>query len=345
MKNKRVTISEIAKEMGVSCSTASRALSGAAGVGPELREKIRSYAQEAGFLPSSITRNSTTGRLNIVAMIVGDIRNPFYADLVFYAQKTLNEHGYLLTVFNTEYDEDKEINYVRLAKRFNFSGIIQVTVTTGNMVAELKNLDIPVVMVNRMLSSFDIDTVLLDNFEAGYAATRYLIELGHSRIGFLQGQRQSSASTQRFMGYEQAMKNYHLEIRDCDILEGDLKMETAYELARKFVHGQAEKPSALIISNDLAALGFVSYCQEARFDVPENLSVVSFDNIPFSSVGSVSLTTIDGHANDMGRKAAEVLLDRINDPDRELQRIILKPELIVRKSTLPYRERKGNQNG
>ncbi len=340
MKKKKVSITQVAQELEISASTVSRALNDLPGVSEELRSKIKSYAQSIGYLPGTATKNGSTGKQNIIGMILGDIRNPFYADLVFAVQRQLDENGYLLTVFNSRYSEQEELRYMHLAERFNFAGIIQVTVTTERMGEAMRKLSIPVVMVNRMLDSFETDVVLLDNYEAGYIATRHLIERGHSRIGFLLGQQNSSSSGLRFKGFQQAMANYNLTIEESDILQGDLTMGTAYELAKTFIHRQEELPTAMVISNDIAAHGFMSCCLEAGLEIPQMMSVVSFDNIRFSSAGTAPLTTIDAHVDDMGRIAADLMVDRIRRPNKDTDRIVLSPRLVERKSTIPYRETK-----
>lgn len=343
MTKKKMSITEVANHFGVSPSTVSRAMNNLPGVSSELRNKILNYTQGIGYMPSTATKNTATGKLNIIAMIVGDIRNPFYAELVFTVQKTLSEHGYQLCVFNSEYEEQEELRFMHIAESFNFSGIIQVTVTTERMSSALKNLSIPVVMVNRMLNSFDTDMVLLDNYEAGYIATRYLIELGHSRIGFLLGQPESSSSVKRYEGFLQAMKNYNLPVYDEDILQGDLTMDTAYRVAGEFVSNIEERATAMVISNDLAAYGFMRRCQEGGVKIPEKLSVASFDNIWFSSAADMQLTSIDPHVNDMGKIAADLMINRIKYPNRDTERVILSPLLVERKSACPYRNSKRKQ--
>lgn len=338
MGKKKLSITEVARHFGVSPSTVSRAMNNLPGVSSELREQILSYTQGVGYMPNTAAKNTATGKLNIIAMIVGDIRNPFYSDLVFNVQKTLSEHGYQLCVFNSEYKEQEELRYMHIAESFNFSGIIQVTVTTESMSEALKKLSIPVVMVNRMLNTFDGDVVLLDNYEAGYIATRHLIEQGHSRIGYLLGQMESTASSQRYEGYLQAMKNYNLQVHKEDLLQGDLTMDTAYQVAEDFVKDIENRATAMVMSNDLAAYGFMTRCRENGVKIPEMLSVVSFDNIWFSSAAEVRLTSIDPHASDMGRIAANMIVNRIKYPNKDTERVIMSPVLVERNSTIPYRD-------
>lgn len=338
MKKDKVSISEVAEQLGVSCSTVSRALNFMPGVGDELRHKIQVYADEVGYYPNTAARNTATGRLNILSIILGDVRNPFYADLVFYTQRVLSKYGYSLTVFSSEYDEQEEIRYIRLSQRFNFSGIFLLSACTERISSELKKLDMPVVLVNRILDSYRTDSVLLDNFKAGYVATMHLIELGHSNIGFIHGPRQSSASTQRYKGYIQAMNNYGLTAQKDDLQYSDLKIETGYELAMEYIDDLPHKPTGIVIANDMTALGFISCCEEHGVEIPKMLSVVSFDDIPFASLSNIRLTTVSQHVEEMGTKAAELMIERLKNMQGEPVRTILNPTLVVRGTTLALKE-------
>jgi Transcriptional regulators len=335
MNKGKYTIQDVARELGVSCSTVSRAIHNSQGVSEEVRKKILTFAEQVGYFPNTVARNSDTGRLNVISLILGDIRNPFYSDLVFYIQKTLSENGYLLTVFSSEYDEADEVKYIRLSERFNFAGLILLTARTEKIKDELKKVSIPVVLVNRILDDFQADSVLMDNFKAGYMATMHLIDWGHSRIGYIHGQKNSSASEQRYLGYCQAMRNFGLTINDEDVFEGDLKMEAGYAIAKKIARAE-HAPSGIVISNDMAAIGFLAGCKEENIPIPQSLSVVSFDNIQFSSLANIQLTTVSQHVENMGRNAAELMLNRLSDPKCSIRRIILDPELIVRKTTAPF---------
>lgn len=336
MDKMKYTIQDVAKALDVSCSTVSRAINHAPGVSDAVREKILSFAEKVGYFPNTVARNSDTGRLNVISLILGDIRNPFYSDLVFYIQKTLNENGYLLTVFSSEYNEPDEVKYIRLSERFNFSGLILLTASSETIRNELSKVKIPVVLVNRTLENFQSDSVLMDNFKAGYLAAMHLIELGHQHIGYIHGQQNSSASEQRFLGYCQAMRNFGLAIKEEILLDGDLKMESGYQNAKKIAAMQ-KKPSGIIVSNDMAALGFLAGCEEEGVKIPEVLSVVSFDDIQFASLANIQLTTVSQHVQDMGRNAAELMLGRLENPQAQTRRIILNPELLVRKTTAAHK--------
>lgn len=218
MANHRYSISDIAGMLGVSKSTVSRAVNGKRGVSEELREKILELVDEVGYRPSTLAQGLYKGRVNIVTLIVGDIRNPFYAALVFNIQRILIRHNYMVMTFNSEYDVQRELEFVELTLQFNFAGLILITAQTESMKNKLNSIDIPKVLVNRNFPSYDGDYVLADNFQAGYRAAMHLIDLGHQRIGFVRGPGLSTASSQRFEGFKQALKNYNLQLYDEYIL-------------------------------------------------------------------------------------------------------------------------------
>lgn len=336
MKQKeKYTIADVAKMLGVSRATVSRALNGTPGVGPELREKIVAFAKEIDYRPNTLARSLSRGRIDIIGLVFGDIRNPFYAELIFYIQKELEQHGYTVMIFNSEYDVEKELRFLDMARELCLAGLILLTAQTNMDETRLKNLNIPIVFVNRALELQNYDSVLMDNFKAGYIAAMHLIELGHKRIGFICGQVQSSSSLQRLEGFRQALKTYYLPLREEDILSGDLKMEKGYELAKKFFE-QDSRPTALVIGNDMMALGFIDRCKEKEIRIPEELSIVSFDNIDFAALHGIELTTISHKVKEMGEKASELMIRRIEEPEADYKRVILEPNIIVRNTTKEY---------
>ena len=333
MKNKKYTITDVAKMLGVSRSTVSKAINNSPGVGSELRKKILDFVKEIGYKPNIFAQSLSKGTINIIALILGDVRNPFYSDLAFNIQKHLNCSGYMVMVFNSEYDVKNEIEFIRMAVQFNFAGLILITAQTDEMKNEIKKINIPIVLVNRILEDYEGSSVLIDNFQAGYIATRHLIELGHTYIGFIGGQKNSSAANLRYEGYRQALKNYQAPFNEKNIMYSDLKMETGYKLAKEYLADIKNRPSALVVVNDMTALGFIDYCNEVNIKIPEILSIVSFDNIGFSAMHDISLTTVSQHVIEMSEHAARLMMKQLKEPDAKPERIILEPTLIVRNST------------
>ena len=190
----------------------------------------------------------------------------------------------------------------------------------------------PKVLVNRILPSYEGDSVLTDNYQAGYEATLHLINLGHRKIGFIQGHQASSAASHRFEGYLQALQNYSIPYYEEFIWNSDLRLETGYTIAEEFVKLK-EKPSAVISVNDMTSLGFIDGCEKHGIRIPEDLSVISFDDIPIADLKDIQLTTVSQHAEKMGSEAARLLLKQLKNPQAQPERIILTPSVMVRKTT------------
>ncbi len=332
---KKVTVNDIAKSLGVSRATVSRALNGADGVGEELRNQITEYANSVGYQVKSVDRPKKERRKNdskIIGLVYGDIRNPFYAELASYIQGELSKQGYTVILFNSEYYAERELKFIEHAEKYQLAGLLLVTAQTNLAWLKENQGDVPVVFVNRTLELESFDSVTLDNFEAGYQAAMHLINLGHSRIGFVTGPKESSASMRRLEGYRQAMSNYFLTARPEDVVEGDLKMDTGYQLAAGMME-QEDHPTGIIFGNDLMAIGFMDWCEEHGVSVPDDVSVIGFDNIDYSRLRGVALTTVSQHVKEMGETAANLIVQRIENPDAEVRRVILKPTLIERKTT------------
>ncbi|TCS77745.1 LacI family transcriptional regulator [Muricomes intestini] len=338
MKNGKYSISDVAEMLGVSKSTVSRAINGNSGVGEELRKKVLDLVEEIGYKPNTIAQSLSRGHMNIVALILGDIRNPFYADLTFNIQRILNKHGYMVMVFNSEYDVRREIEFLKLTLQFNFAGLILITAQAESVEGMLHSMNIPIVLVNRILPSYEGDSVLTDNFRAGYMAVMHLLELKHKHIGFIKGPGISSASTQRFDGYRQALQNFGLPFNEEYVFASDLKLETGISLAQKFVKELKERPSAMVIVNDMTAVGFMDGCKENGLRIPEDLSIVSFDNVDISAIKGIELTTISQHVDEMSEHTARLMLKQLKNKECKPERVILEPTLVVRNTTSLYEE-------
>lgn len=340
MNEHSYTITEVARMLGVSPSTVSRAMNNSPGVSDAVREKVLNFVNEIGYRPNTIAQSLSRGRSNMVALILGDIRNPFYADLAFGIQKDLDSQGFIVTTFNSEYDYQKEIQFIQYARQYHYAGIILVTVNSEESNTYLTSLDLPVLLVNRIMPNYKGSLVVIDNFQAGYIAARYLINLGHQRIGFFSGQHKAStASHQRFLGYRQALENYQMEYhKEYCVFDLDWRMETGYQAAETFFrdHADSERPSAILLANDLLALGFMDYCGKHGVKIPEEVSIISFDNIAYSDLSQIQLTTVSQHADKMSQAAAELMYKLLTSPPKEPKRIILEPTLIERGTCMAY---------
>ncbi|WP_094547242.1 LacI family DNA-binding transcriptional regulator [Petroclostridium xylanilyticum] len=331
---KKNTINDIAKIAGVSRSTVSRVLTNNPNVNPITREKVKKIIDIYNYQPNSLARGLVLGRIDIIALIIGDIRNPFYSELTWVIENILSQNGYMVVLCDSEYSTEKEELYLKAAKQYGFAGVVMTSaMESDNLNSVLKSMNCPVVLLNRYLKSFEGDVVILDNFQAGYIATRHLIELGHSKIAILTGPVNSTSSVERFNGYKNALENFGIEYREDFVTHGDLKMETGYEYGLSLLKRKENKPTAVVAGNDLMAIGIIEAYKKMKMRIPEDLSIIGFDDIPISSTASINLTTIRQPFYEMGKMVAELLLKRINNEQCEYRKIILNPQLVVRETT------------
>lgn len=333
----KVTIKDIARQSGCSVSTVSRVLNDSPFVNENTRHKVQQVIRALDFKPNYFARGLAKGRMNIVACLIGDRWNPFYAELLSSAEEVLNEEGYLAVLCYTNYDSVKEEKYLEAARQYNYAGILMVTAPeTPQLVEAIGKLTCPVVLANRYIESFPTDVVLMDNYRGAYIATRHLIELGHKRIAHLSGPKNSTASRDRMRGYRDAMQEAGLDIADNRIFAANLLEEEGYDFGHLLLD-KAIDVTAVFCGNDMMASGLVKAYRERGKSIPEDLSIVGFDDSPVAVHGTVKLTTVRQYPKEMGQAAAETILRRIDNPEQPYRRVIFAPELIVRDSAAPHK--------
>lgn len=332
---KKLTISDIANLAGVSPASVSRVINGLPGVKPSIRKSIHSIIEETGYQPSTLASGLSRGKIKIIGLILGDIRNPFYADVTYYVQKQLQKYGFSTMLFSSEYDASKELEYISLANRLRFSGIIMISaLNSEELNSAIENLSCPVVLLNRTIEKYQGCTVVMNNLRAGYILTEHLIELGHTSIAFLTGPLNSVASSNRVIGFRQALADHGIEINEEFVSVGDLKQDTGFKYGTQIIQRLDTFASAIICGNDSMAIGFLDACQSNGIKVPEDISVAGFDDISVSRLQCINLTTIRQPTEAMATRAVDLILYKINNPEGINQHVMLEPELIVRNSTM-----------
>ena len=334
---KNIQISNIAQELNISASTVSRALNDKPGVSQSLKQQIIEKAEALGYQTPRAIKKTNLTKSHIIALITSDIKNPFHIDLIGSLQNYLSRYGYTLTVFDTNYDPNEEIRCIELIKKLNYSGVVLVEAGPDETFNQLSPSEIPMVAMTGVSPTFNSDKVLIDDERAAYIATNHLINLGHTRIGFLKGNEASFTAADRYRGFCQCMKDHSLEINEEYILQGDFTIETGYKLAADLIENCTVLPSGMVICNDYSAFGFITACKDNGINIPGQMSVIGFDNIQLSYSGVLQLTTIDIHAEEKGRRAGELIINRINNPGIAPQCINIEPILIKRKTTAPCR--------
>ncbi|HHV80827.1 TPA: LacI family transcriptional regulator [bacterium] len=327
---RRVNIQEVAKEAGVSPSTVSRALNGFPGISEKTRERIVEIARKLNYRPNYRGQILTTQSTKNIGLLITDIANPFFPELVMGAEEYASKSGYTVLLGNTSESEEKETNYLDFFSRGPVDGIIiSASRVSNEHIIMLAEEGLPIVVINRILEHPKISYVSTDMEKGGYLATMHLLRLGHSKIAFINGPKHSEVSQRRLEGYKKALKEAGIDYNS-DLISFNVPVsESGYKEAIKLLC-TGEAPTAIFTYNDVMAFGVIKAAKELGIKIPEELSVVGFDDIFFSSFTDPPLTTIKQFKEELGRMAVELLF-KLMEGERES--LLIEPELIIRNTT------------
>jgi len=328
------SIKDVAGAAGVSTATVSRVLSNGLHVRPEMRKRVMAAVERLGYRPNLVARSLRSQQSTTIGLIVSDIRNPFFTSISRAVEDTAYEQGFSVFLCNTDEYPEKEAIYLNLMQDTGVAGvIISPTQQTAANFTGL-SLPFPVVVVDRSIPNGDVDTVLLDNVDAAYRLTTHLIEQGYRRIGALCSE--MSTGLERQAGYEKALRAHCLAPRAEYVKYVPPKMEAGYVTALKMID-LPEPPDALFTVNSLLAAGAFQAIQERNLSMPDDMALVTFDETTWASLVQPAITLIAQPTYEIGKTAAELLLQRIADPSRPTRQVILKGQLVVRGSSTPRR--------
>lgn len=328
----KLTIKDIAREAGVSITTVSRVLNNKEeGMSQKTREKVLRVMEEVNYQPNKLARGLVTKRSNMLGLIVPNISNPFFPELCRGAEDEANKRNYSLIICNSDDQSQKEENYLRLLQEQQVDGILlssknRLSKTSKN---QLQSGKIPYVLFDRGEEATNQSGVFLDNKRGGYLAGKHLTDLGHIQIACMTGPTEIQNSQQRLSGFQRALMEVTVELPPSSILVGDFQMDTAYRIAKRFL--QNNTVTAIFASNDLMACGIYQAAHELGIQIPDQLSIVGFDDISLVTALIPKLTTVRQDTYEMGRKAIELLINQIENKSSE--GVVFEPTLIVREST------------
>jgi len=329
-KNKRtVTIQDVAKTAGVSVSTVSRVLNGRVDVASDTQDRIRSVIDDMGYTTNLAARSMRSFKKNMVGLIMPDIAYPFAIEVMKGVNRAIAESEFDLLVYTTG-DVRKsgrashEQKYVSLLSNSITDGVIIVAPVTGEFLT-----DAPIVSIDPLMSDPDYPSVHATNYQGAMDAMEYLLGLGHKRIGFISGRAELESSNRRLKGYRDALEKAGLSIDEKLIAAGDYTTETGAECARELL-SLDRRPTAIFASNDQAAMGVFQVAQELGLRIPQDLSVIGFDNIMESKY--MKLTTVDQFISEMGFVATQILIKLINGESLTEQTYQMKTRLVIRNS-------------
>lgn len=325
---------DVAREARVSLSTVSHVLNDTRYVSPELRSRVLETAERLGYRSNAVARSLRTKRTHTLALIVPDIANPYYPALARGVLHAADAAGCVTVLCNSDRDPDKEIEIIRALESRQVDGIVfYPSGPHTEQLAALAGVHTPMVLLGSRGSGVSLD-VVLTNPRGAYEPVRYLTSLGHRRVGLIGGLRAHSPRPEKFTGYCAALEEAGLPVAGELALGGCYTQESGAAAARTLL-GLPDPPTAIFAANDLMAIGAMLAAQELGLRVPEDVSVVGYDDIPQASITSPRLTTVAVPKYEMGRAAAELLLARIGGHAGPPESVVLPHHLIVRESTGP----------
>lgn len=333
---KRVTIVDVASKSGVSKSTVSRVLRGDGDVSEAVRLKVTRAAKRMNYQPSVLARSLRSQRSHAIGLIIPDIANPFFPEVVRGIQTTADERGYTVLLANSDWHVERERKYLDFAQRYHLDGIIINPVSI--LPAELKKSACPVVVIGSRAAYQIFDTVASDTLGGIACAVDHLAARGHRDIALIAGPRGNPGATVRARAFRETIEAHGLKVDETRILRFDFTREGGQAAARALA-ASAPRPTAVVCGNDLIAIGMMAGLREAGIDVPGDMSVIGMDDIDAAAMTFPPLTSVSKDKTRLGVRAATLLIDRIegklpDSPARER----LDTTLIERNSVAPPRQ-------
>ncbi len=331
----KTTIRDIAKEAKVSVSTVSLVLNNKpCRISQATRELVLRIAKKHNYQVNQAARSLITKETKIIGMIIPDIENIFFSSLSKKIEEYCSKEGYMLIIVNNNDREEDDIKLLEMVISRGVDGLLitpsNESLVNGKRVKEiLSTMNIPYVFVDRYFEDFEANRVFFDNFEGANQAVSILVENGHEKIGCIAGGKESKNGVSRVQGYKKAMEDNNLKIEKEHIYTGNYRFEGGYEAGLKVL---ATDLTAIFICNDMMALGFIQCMKEHNKKIPEDISVVSYDNTLTRFSPWIQVCSVDQDVNQLALSSCELLFSFLKKTSHKMQSIRLHPTLIPRNS-------------
>jgi DNA-binding LacI/PurR family transcriptional regulator len=327
------TIKDVALRAGVSSATVSRVLTGKTHVREAVRQRVLTAVQELGYKPSRVARSLRVRRSQIIGLIISDIQSQFFTALVRAVEDTAQQAGYAVILCNSDENITKEALYIDLMLEEQVSGVlITPTREYDNPSRRLVEAGIPVVAVDRYMLDIDVDTVVVDNIGSAFNLVNHMILAGHHRIGAILAESSITTGRERLAGYRKALEAHHLPSDPALIKTGVPRRELGYLGALQLL-GLDDPPTALFCGNNLLTIGAFEAINERHMKIPDDIAIASFDGLICNPLSEPALTIIEQPVYELGKVAAELLMQRIQGSKRPHQKIELKTRLCIHSSS------------
>ena len=328
-----VTSKDIARKLKISQSTVSRALRGDPRVAPETTARVLEAARQMNYTPNLAARSLITRRTGTIGVVVGDITNPFYPQLLETLHNELALAGYRTILFNEQTDASVEQHVGDLVQGAAVDGLMYVSATLGSPLPGRGGRTLPVVLVNRYLDNAEVDFVVSDNRRGGEIVAEALVALGHRRIAVITGPENTTTSRDREQGFKEQLERSGVPLDETLRRVGQFSHASGYQWCLDLLAGEP-RPTAVFAANDVIAFGALDAARRVGIRVPDELSIVGFDDIDMAGWEGFSLTTVRQPLAEMGRAASKLLIDRIAGASDDPPQRRVFPVGLVRRETL-----------
>jgi len=329
---KRITIKDVAKAAGVSRQTVSRAMNDKGEIRPATKVRVMEAVQRLGYTPNRLAQGMVTRSTRTVGLIIGDIMNLFFAEVARGVQDLAQAHDYHVIIYNTDDDHEGEIRALRSLTAQGVDGVLGFLYNISDEeLTRYTDPNRPLVLINRSFDHPDVETVIVDNQQGAKLAVDYLLAQGHTNIGMLTHIGHRLDQVRRVQGYQEALNHAGISSRKEFIVRGHPTLEGGYEAAKALLTNYPEV-TALFAYNDLMALGAIQAGRELGRQIPDDLSIVGYDDILFSTLTNPALTTVGVHKYEIGRQAMLRFLARQEKKNIEAEPPSFDVRLIVRES-------------
>lgn len=329
----KITIYDVAEKAEVSIATVSKVINNTGRISDKTRKKVLQIMEELEYQPSVVASALSGKSTFTIGLTLPDLANPYFAELARAIEDQGRKHGFNVFICSTDNDAGKEEEYYQLFMKKRVDGIIMVSRDKQNVVVKkILNEKVPLVMIAREMFSAPVTSVMVDDYYGGMQAGQHLLQQGHRRIAVIVENLAELGSKERLRGCVDAMKEEQLELPPHHIIEGGYTLESGKAAMQQLLQ-QEELPTAVFACNDILAIGAIQAVREYGLNVPHDLSIVGYDNTILATIIDPPLTTVAQPMGEIGERSVALLIQQIQSKETVRQRVMLMPDLVVRRST------------
>ena len=343
----KCSISDIARRAGVSTTTVSRVLNDKPfGVSGKTREHVKAVMYEMNYRPSQLARGIALSHSNLIGMIIPDVSNLFYPQILRGVDDYISQHGYSMLLYNSDSDPEREKKQLLTMVDHRVDGIMLCSgVSNEAFLRDFRAYGVPMVMIGRTFDSTYADGCITGDNESGmYQSTSYMLDNGHRRILYLDGAPEVSGPMNRFRGYRHALQDAGLEVSEALVHRGEFSIQYGFDTVKGLLE-EGLSFTAIVSGSDLVAIGAIKALHEGGLRVPEDIEVIGFDNIDLSSIYEPQLSTVSKPHYEIATAAARILLSVIDGSPPPIAHIATPAKLILRSTTRPQTTNQKEKEG